>query len=127
MAHSNITPKAFDLYLEGQRLFSVIERRHLEAAATHQAAAETQTAAAASGVHLADRAGSWPGTVGTSVPFGSLGVHVKAGVSHHSLGPQSASTAQPPGGTQTAPFTLQAPERQTTLASPWEQGPSPSA
>lgn len=33
MAHSNITPKAFDLYLEGQRLFSVIERRHLEAAA----------------------------------------------------------------------------------------------
>lgn len=29
----DVDPKAFNLYLEGQRLFSVIERRHLEAAA----------------------------------------------------------------------------------------------
>lgn len=33
MSIMNATPKAFDLYLEGQRLFSVIERSRLEAAA----------------------------------------------------------------------------------------------
>ena len=33
MADKSITPKAFDLYLEGQRLFSIIERKRLEQAA----------------------------------------------------------------------------------------------
>jgi tetratricopeptide (TPR) repeat protein len=54
MATNNITPKAFDLYLEGQRLFSIIERKRLEEAAEkfRQATAEAPNFARAWG-HLA--------------------------------------------------------------------------
>src|SRR5262249_10113721 len=78
-------------------------------------------------VHVPVSGGAWPLTVGTGVPFGSFDVHVNDSVLHHSLAPQSASTAQPPIGSHTPLFAPQAPERHTTAAFPCVQGPSPFA
>ena len=69
------------------------------------------------------------GSVGTAPPLAIFGVQVWV-LSSHQLPPeQSASTSQPPAGSQ-VPLVLQAPERQTTPplpVGPGVHGPSPTA
>ena len=66
------------------------------------------------------------GSLGTARRSASLGVQVCV-LSLHQLPPaQSASTLQPPAGSQ-RPLTLHAPERHTVPPLPAVQGPSPLA
>src|SRR3977135_3654060 len=87
----------------------------------------THTSAPAAGVHMPPSVGFVCGaSVGTAVPFMSFGVHMCA-ISLHQLPPaQSASTLQPPAGSQ-RPLALHAPERHTTGPLATVQGPSPTA
>ncbi len=87
----------------------------------------TQVSAPAPAVHVPLSVGAvCGGSLGTGAPFASFGVQVWV-LSWHQLPPaQSASTSQPPSGSQT-PLTLHAVERQTTGPVGPVQGPSPVA
>jgi hypothetical protein len=85
------------------------------------------TTRAAAGVHVPLIVGLvCAGSLGTAVPFMSFGVHAWAVSLHQLPAVQSASTLQPPAGSQ-RPFTLQDPDWQTTGPFATVQGPSPFA
>jgi hypothetical protein len=87
----------------------------------------TQTSVAAAAVHVPLRVGFvWLVSVGTAVPFGSWATHWCIVSLHHLPVAQSASTLQPPEGSQVR-FVLQAPERQSVGPSVAVHGPSPLA
>ena len=65
-------------------------------------------------------------SVGTATPFATFAVHWWAVSLHQSPPVQSASTLQPPAGSQ-SPFALHAPDRHTTAPLAAVQGPSPLA
>jgi hypothetical protein len=66
------------------------------------------------------------GLVGIGPPFGIFGVHACVLSLHQWSEVQSASTAQPPAGSQ-VPFVLHMPERHTALPFVIVHGPSPFA
>jgi hypothetical protein len=86
-----------------------------------------QAMALAAALHVPSNVGACPATVGTLWPFGSLATHMFDGVSQYSVLAQSASTAQPPAGTQIGAFRLHLCERQTLPALAAVHGPSPLA
>ena len=81
-----------------------------------------QTMAATADVQVPVIGGACPATVGMGAPLGSFGAQVPA---LHQFPPeQSASTVHAPAAWQT-PIELHEPERQTAVAVPSVQGPSP--
>jgi hypothetical protein len=87
-----------------------------------------QTSVAAAAVHLPFKVGViWVPSIGIGVLFGSFAVQVFVASSHHLPIEQSASTLQPPAGSQSM-FVLHAPDWQTVLpVAAATHGPSPSA
>jgi hypothetical protein len=86
-----------------------------------------QTSAPAAVVHVPFRVGFvWLASVGTAVPFASCATHACIVSLHHLPVEQSASTLQPPAGSQ-VPFVLHAAERQSVAPFVAVQGPSPLA
>jgi hypothetical protein len=89
-----------------------------------------QTSVAAGAVQLPLSVGFVCGaSLGSAVPFGSLAEQVWAVSLHQLPAVQSASTLQPPCGSQ-KPFELHTPERHTVAAfpvAPVVHGPSPFA
>ena len=86
-----------------------------------------QTSAPAATVHTPFSVGlEWAVSVGTAAPFASWGAQTCAVSLHQLPAAQSASTSQPPIGSQT-PLVLHAPERQTVPPVASVHGPSPVA
>jgi len=87
-----------------------------------------QVSAPAAVVHMPFSVVSlWAGSVGTAMPFGTVGAHMWAVSLHQVPAAQSASTVQPLAPSQTMLEPLHMPERQTVPPLAIEQGPSPFA
>jgi len=87
-----------------------------------------QVSVPAAGVHEPFSGVSmWFGSVGTGMPFATVGEHMFVVSLHQLPVAQSASTLQPPAGSQTMLVLLHMVERQTVPPLDDEQGPSPFA